>query len=422
MSQQRGDLVVAYLETLYRQRELVAAAYHRGSVSRSDGLGTARGIYELHQHRTLVPYTQESFRLASSLIRHLDEVLQKEQLYAAVGANIVELVERLHLLIDDTVKAHLEGRTEDADSYVDHFNNAVFELADCISNALQYLRMLADSRFANVSTLAEKRRQNEYYVGRAEKISDALKAMATSGIVDTLSDNSACEPLAVAFRHQIWDRLPEWRASLLDITDILKSYLYRLRQVEPAARKFRAFALFLKRNPDYVTPNVDEMADLPAWAERAAALHMRARPDLTDSGTQEMLVEIAKSIPAAQVPIKRVPRIGSLLPDDGRYDTVMAIKLNAYQRALKCFLLAVPEAEGMLSALDWKRRHPEFNELLDDIWMLCVLYEFGLNRKRHQPYRVERIEASANALAGNIVVRDIQVRRRRGLTEKSAHG
>lgn len=422
MSQQRGDLVIAYLETLHRQRELVAAAYHRGNVTRSDGLGTARGIYELHQHRTLVPYTQDSFRLASSLIRHLDEVLQKEQMYAAVGGNIGELVERLNLLIDDTVKAHLEGRTEDADSYVDHFNNAVFELADSISNALQYLRMLADNRFANVSTLAEKRRQNEYYVGRAEKISDALKAMATSGIVDILSENSACEPLAVAFRHQIWDRLPEWRASLLDITDILKSYLYRLRQVEPAARKFRAFSLFLKRNPDYVAPNVDEMADLPAWAERAAPLHLRARSDLNDSGTQEMLVEIAKSIPAAQAPIKRVPRVGSLQPDDGWHDKVIEIKLNAYQSALKCFLLEVPEAEEMLSALDWKRRHTEFTKLPDDIWMLCVLYEFGLNRKRHQHYRVERIEAPAPVLAGNIVVRDIHVRRKAGFTEKRAHG
>ena len=100
---QTSDLVVAYLETLHRQRELVAAAYHRGSVTRSDGFGTARGIYELHQHRTLVPYTQEGFRLASSLIRHLDEVLQKEQMYAAVGANIGELAERLPLLIDETI-------------------------------------------------------------------------------------------------------------------------------------------------------------------------------------------------------------------------------------------------------------------------------------------------------------------------------
>lgn len=419
---QASDLVVAYLDTLHRQRELVAAAYHRGSVARSDGLGTARGIYELHQHRTLVPYTQESFRLASSLIRHLDEVLQKEQMYAAVGANIGELAERLPLLIDETVKAHLEGRMEDADTYADHYNSAVFDLADSISNALQYLRMLADNRFANVSTLAEKRRQNEYYVGRAERISDALKAMATSGILDMLLESSACEPLAVAFRTQLWDRLPEWRASLLDITDILKSYLYRLRQVEPAGRRFRAFSLFLKRNPDYVAPDVDEMAEPPAWARRAAPLHFRARPDLDDPGIEEALVEIAKSLPAAQASVKRAPRIGSLEPDDGKRDKVIEIEPRPYQMALKSFLRDVPEGEGMLSALDWKRRHPEFSELPNDIWMLCVLYESGLSRKREGRYRFDRIEVPAHPLAGNIVVRDIHVRRKDGLAGGRAHG
>ena len=138
------DLVIKYLEVLHRQRGVLAEAYHRGSVGRSDD--SARAIYELQQNRALVPFTQDSYRLASSLARHLDEVLQKERMYVAVGANIAELAARLPYLIDETEKAHLEGRQEDADSYADNFNSAVFDLADSISNALQYLRMLADNR------------------------------------------------------------------------------------------------------------------------------------------------------------------------------------------------------------------------------------------------------------------------------------
>jgi hypothetical protein len=109
-----ADLVIKYLEVLHRQRAVLAEAYHRGSVGKADE--NARALYELHQHRALVPFTQESYRLASSLARHLDEALQKERMYAAVGANIGELAGRLPYLIDETEKAHLEGRPEDADT------------------------------------------------------------------------------------------------------------------------------------------------------------------------------------------------------------------------------------------------------------------------------------------------------------------
>ena len=117
-------------------------------------------------------------------------MLQKEQLYAAVGGNVADLAARLPLFIDEAVKAHLEGRTEDLDGYVDGFNNAVFDLADHIGGALQYLRMLADTRFASVRTLAEKQRQNAYYIGRAERIGEALKGLQTGGLMDRIDERA----------------------------------------------------------------------------------------------------------------------------------------------------------------------------------------------------------------------------------------
>jgi len=407
-----SDLVVAYLELLHRQRAIVAAAYHKGSVERSDEVARRRGLHELHQHRTLVPLSQDAFRLASSLARHLDEVLQKEQLYAAVGGNIGELAARLPFLIDETVKAHLEGRTEDADSYVDAFNGAVFDLADAIAGALQYLRMLADTRFASVRTLAEKQRQNEYYIGRAERIGDALRALQMSGLIEQIAEEPAAESLMPAFRGQLWERLPEWRESLLDITDILKSYLYRLRDVEPAARRFRAFALFLKRNPDYVAPDIDELAELPLWATRAAPLRLKARPDLLDSTTSESLIEIAARLPASPVVVKRAPKVGSLIPGGDREAQVVAIQAKPYQLALKRFLGDIPRNGDPLSALTWKRRQTDLQELPDEIWLQCVLYETTLERSRTARLRFERRELPlAHPLSGNIVVRDVLAQR-----------
>ena len=406
------DLVMAYIELLHRHRALVAAAYHQGALDAGDEVATSRGIQDLRRHRTLVPLSQESFRLAASLARHLDEVLQKEQLFAAVGGNIADLATRLPLLVDESVKAHLEGRTEDLDGYVDAFNNAVFDLADHVEQALQYLRMLADTRFASVRTLAEKERQNTWYIGRAERISDALKSLQAGGLMDRIEEEPAAAPLMVAFRGQIWARLPQWRESLLDITEILKAYLYRLRQVEPAGRRLRAFNLYLKRNADYQPPDVDELSELPGWATRAAPVRMRTHPDLLDVAANEALIEVAAKLPASPTVVKRTPKVGELKQGTEQESRVLVIEPRPYQIALRRLLDEVPEDGTPVSALDWKRTRGAYAELPDDIWLHCVLYEATLARRRADRIRFERIERPAShPLSGNIVVRDVLVHR-----------
>ena len=51
-------------------------------------------------------------------------------------------------------------------------------------------------------------------------------------------------------------------------------------------------------------------------------------------------------------------------------------------------------------------------DLPDPIWLHCVLYEATLARRRTGHIRFERVELPpAHALSGNIVVRDVLVRR-----------
>lgn len=407
-----GDLVIAYLELLHRHRNLIAAAYHQGAIDAADEVATPRGIQDLRRQRALVPLSQDSFRLASSLARHLDEVLQKEQLFAAVGGNIADLATRLPLLVDETLKAHLEGRTEDLDGYVDAFNNAVFDLADHVEQALQYLRMLADTRFASVRTLAEKERQNTWYIGRAERISEAVKSLQAGGLMDRIEEEPAAAPLLAAFRGQLWERLPQWRESLLDITEILKAYLYRLRQVEPAGRRLRAFNLYLKRNPDYQPPDIEELSELPTWATRAAPLRLKAHPDLLEVATNEALIELAAKLPASPTLVKREPKIGALKDGTDQEPRVLNIAPRPYQLALRRLIDAVPADGEPVSALAWKRASGDYADLPDDIWLHCVLYEATLARRRVDRIRFQRVEQPAtHPLSGNIVVGDVLVRR-----------
>jgi hypothetical protein len=231
-------------------------------------------------------------------------------------------------------------------------------------------------------------------------------------MMEQIAEEPAAESLMPAFRGQLWERLAEWRESLLDITDILKSYLYRLRDVEPAARRFRAFALFLKRNPDYVAPDIEELAEPPLWATRAPPLRIQGHPDLLDNATNEALIEIAARLPATPVVVKRPPKVGNLVPGGAAKDQVVAIQPKPYQLALKRLLAEVPGNGEPLSALAWKRRQREFDALPDEIWLQCILYETTLERQRTAKLRFERRELPpAHPLSGNILVRDVLVRR-----------
>lgn len=405
----KTDLVENHLVKLFRHKELLAAAYHRGVVSKADDKFDGRGLYELHQARALVPYANETYRLASSLARHLDEILQTEHLYAAVGADVGDLAARLPLLSDAVAKAAIEGRNEDADEYIDQFDRAVFELADSISGALQFLRILADNKFANVATYAEKKRQNEFYLERVRKISDALVAIQTSGLIESLESSPEGERLLLSYRSQIADHLPEWRANLLDITAILREYLFRTRQIEATARRFRAFALFLKRTPEYVPPDIDALADLPGWACRAPGFSLRSRASVNDPALDDSLLEIAKSIPAAKPIAVPVPKAGTLKDDPPAAPGDEGVQPKPWQEAVQSLITTV--GKEPVSAMSWKRRTPSISDLPNDIWLLCLLHEESLRRRRTEGIRFEQILETAEPLSGMLKVRDILVSR-----------
>ena len=260
------DGIVAYLHVLHNHRQLIAETYHRNSIALTDD--NQRAIRQLQQQRILFPYLQDEFRLAPSLSRHLDEVFQRQRNYA-ISSNFAEQFNRLLHLTDEYLKASHENRPEDRDNYEADFDAGVFELGESIASGLLLLRTLTDNRFANVSTLAEKQRQNEYYIKQAEKLSEVLISLQAEPLLELLGSSSLLTSLLTVYQHQLLAKLPEWRASLLDITTTLKNYLYRLRQIEPEAKRLRTFAHFLNRNPDYQPPDIEDLPQqLPVWTNR----------------------------------------------------------------------------------------------------------------------------------------------------------
>lgn len=400
--------IVAYLELLHASRHLIAAAYTDGGVTMDED--NRRRVGQLQQHRVLVPYLQDDFRLSPSLGRHLDEVFQRQRSYA-VGANLRELVERLERLIGEYVTASHEGRQEDQDDYQSEFDAAVFELAALVGDDLLGLRVITENQFANVSTLAEKRRQNEFYLNRAEKIGETLALLEGENLLGTLVGSSLLQPLLTVYQHQVRQRLPQWRATHMDITAVLKAYLYRLRQVEPNARRLRALAHFLRKNPDYQPPEALSLQALPAWSSRFAGLRLKTHPDLALSSTRDALADMARGIAAAKVSIAR-QRLAGRPADGGTDKAVRLMAPKPVQQAFARYLRAASAATAPLSALGWKRAQRDFDALDDGAWLLYVLHGVDMLGKtgkgRLPPLQSKRQEAPAShGRSGNIVVTDL---------------
>lgn len=62
-----------------------------------------------------------------------------------------------------------------------------------------------------------------------------------------------------------------------------------------------------------------------------------------------------------------------------------------------------------ISALEWKSARPELVSLADDIWLLCVLHEEALHRKRSADMYFEPVVLEAEHLSGMIRITDVQI-------------
>lgn len=154
------------------------------------------------------------------------------------------------------------------------------------------------------------------------------------------------------------------------------------------------------------------MAEPPAWALRAKPLKMKARPDLADSATSEALADLARSLPAAKVVVKREAKLGVLAEDGAAPSASVAITPKPYQQAFAGFLSTVAASDAPVSAMAWKASQAGFDNLPGDIWLHCVLYEAAMDRRRFERFHFERLEAAPDhPLSGNIVVRDVLARR-----------
>lgn len=402
------SLLHGALAALAAHKDLIEEAYARGCIRRN--LDNARQVMTLHQYRILVSDGQDEYHLSRTFSRFLDDVTQRQRLYEAVGDNIGALDDRIYNLKTEFATAVREGRLEEMDIIAAQFTDACADLSDAISTSLSRLLVQAESRFGVVTSVAGKLRQNEHYLRQAERLSEAISALSRSQ--DLAWEMHEGDPLYAdltgPYHRLVASRLGEWNAEILRVTSILKTFMFRLRQVAPDVRRLRAFADFLHHNPAYEPPDFTDRRTLPAWALRDPGIRLSTHADVQDESMGPELEAIASKLPAPKIIVRRQREAGALTKYGVQARKRLAVPPE--KDALRRFVLAAIGNATPLSARDWLRADGGKVSVEEDIWLHLVLQARESRAAPFDKAVFRSVEYRGGAvISRNVFVRDVLV-------------
>lgn len=400
------DGVLTLLGRLHTYQDVVSLAYHNGEIVKDEG--NARGVEHLHQHKVLVPRSHETFTLHTTLRRFFDTSLNIERMYL-IGADMGAAFERLETLAKSLFDASHEGRIDDKDRLEDEIRQSIYEISDNLAAELSHLRTLVENRFAAVNTLAEKRRQNAYYIGRTEKLVQAIEAFSLSDLGDRMQSQPPFVNVASMFAAQLTDRLVSFRHNLLAILKILQTYLFEFRSIEERTKRVRSMWLFMERTPLYEMKDWSEEPRPPAWLAKSAGIPVKASPRVRDPECTDELAAIAREIapPEVRIPVRR--ERGSLTLDD-EVDEVRIIPVRPHRLAIAAMLRACLETGGSLSALEWFHGNPgHTGAMTPSLWLQFVVETSSRAKARELGLDITPEDAPFEVFDGNYLVRDVMI-------------
>lgn len=391
------------LSQVHRCRRSISSAFYNGRIERTD---QNKGEIELlRQRRLLSPDTRDEFQMRASLRQFLGSVINTDRVLLA-GADIGANFDRLLYLLDGHAEAYLNARVEACERLESDIRESVSDIACAIEDELVGLQSSVSNKFAAVQSLSEKKQQNLYFLRRTQRLVNLLENFHFSDIGHQLQGHEALHSM---FRALLSDRVPAFRQALHDILALLNQYLFEFRQIEDRARRVREVWLFMNRNPDWAPRPWDEATDLPAWLNVAEPIPATPHPDVSAPENEELLAEIACTIPADTTPARARPP-GDIDTDAGEIPKTVSISPVA--RAIKRYFRDVMQSDSGLSARQWWAENPSIvGAMRQDIWLLRVMTEED-KKGRRAPWALRLVSKRDPHFTGNHQVHDVIAQKR----------
>lgn len=398
-----GQGLERLLKTLANHSELIGEAYFNGVVLKNNQ--NQNILNKLKQLKVLVNHDEDSYRVAGRLGQFIDNALSSERV-RRLDTDLASWIETLEQQIGLYQDASYQNRIEDSDSYFAEIERLVFDLADTLEENTRYLLMLVNSRFANVRTLAEKQKQNAFYISRLEKLVNAISALQPQFLLELVEEQP--ELYTLLDRHLV-RLLPIYQQRLQAILDKLKVFLFKLRQIEARAQLVQGFAFFLQQNQNYQPQDWSERDVIPEHWNQLKPLIFSGYADFLDNALTDELIEIAQKIrlESAVAVAKQNKRLLNAVSLNPPVQKILELPLYRKQTA-RYFDWVLRHQGHPISAVAFYKAF--VTDIEPAIWLSCVLNEV-LRRQRSGLYQRLQMELrqvdTRQGFSGNKKVQDI---------------
>ncbi len=393
------------LERLFKamanHSDLIAQAYYEGVVYKDRK--NQRALNQLKQLKILVNHSVDGYRISGRLGQFVDSALSSDRLRRLDTdlASWVDTLEQQILLYQD---AWDENRVEDSENYSAEIERVIFDLSDNLEENTSYLLMLVNSRFANVRTLAEKKKQNVFYISRVELLVQAISALQPEYLLEMVDEHPA---LYALLEQQLIRLLPVYHQRMQDILDKLKTFLFELRKIEARAQLVQGFAFFLRQNPGYEMQDWTEQDTLPEQWNQIKPLQLSVSANTLDYAVEDELIAIAQKLRVDSESLlskkgkQRINKIEVVKRE------VQVMELPLYRKWLRQYFILLEHQVGQpVSAISFQQKYVQ--DIEPALWLGCVLNEWLRQQQRHSNIQMQFIQfESYAAFTGNKKVKDI---------------
>lgn len=388
-------------KALANHSELIEKAYYEGVIYKDSK--NQRALNQLKQMKVLVGHGVDGYRISGRLGQFVDSALSSDRL-RRLDTDLASWVDTLEQQILLYQGAWDENRINDAENYSAEIERVIFELADNLEENTSYLLMLINSRFANVRTLQEKKKQNEFYISRVELLVQAISSLRPEYLLEMVDDHPA---LYLLLEEQLMRLLPIYHQRLQDILDKLKTFLFELRKIEARAQLVQGFSFFLRQNPGYEMQDWTEQDNLPEQWNQIKPLQLSISANTQDYAVETELVNIVQKLRVdsdALLTKKRKQKINKVAVVDRE---IQVMELPLYRKWLRRYFYLLEQQQGhAVSALSFQKKY--VHDIEPALWLGCVLNEWLRQQQRHTNIKMEFIQfASHAAFTGNKKVKDI---------------
>lgn len=331
---------------LNRYGDVVTAAY-RGEVRR--GLdATETALETLVRVNVLKPF-EDGYMIHPRLRDFINEYLANFQAYRSL-TRLSPLMAEARGLWDSMLAARREGAEEDARNNEREYRYKLGELAHSVDANVMLMQTLVTTRYGNVNSIGEKRRQNVFYQHQVARLQDEFESLRVfCEQMDGRAITTERVDLQRAVYRELTARMAQWAAIIKEIALAVGAELFKQRQIEARLRRLANTAMLLVRQPMLKGFDVDPADQaIPDCAWVVEPIKLDASPDVGAASAlqQEALTAIARALPAPELyaPPEVVPAGPTPIADDSGRPPVELEDVHG---------------EAVIALAEQLRRHPE---------------------------------------------------------------